>query len=443
MAQHQQYEPPNGGFQAWLAVLGSFLLQMSSFGYISACGIFQFYYAETLLPDKSASQLAWITTIQIFFFFVFGPPVGRLVDVFGARLAIAPFAALGIIAVGLLSLCKEYYQIMLCQGVLFGLACSGTTIPAVVNVSKWFSTRRGLAVGISSCGSSIGGVIYPIMVTRIMRDHGFPTAVKWSCLLVGITLSAGVLCCTDPPHVPDNDIGEKVNNESGRNDATPAEGSPEPIHSPKAKRSVLDGLRHNLFAFIAFITGGFFVMWAMFAPLNFLPEMAVASGMSISLAQYTVAITNAGSIFGRVIPGWLSDKYGQFNVMILVSVSSSILLLAFWLPLNYHPSNAGIIAFSAFYGFTSGGYISLQAPCLIALVDNRLEDLGVKFGLGCLTSGLGALVGLPILGAVRDASSGEQFSGLIGLSGGIMIIGTVCIMTCRIKKFGWKLDRKC
>lgn len=121
-----------------------------------------------------------------------------MVDTYGPRKVIAPFAALAVIALGLLSLCKEYWQIMLCQGLAFGLACSGTTLPAVVTVSQWFSTRRGLAVGVASCGSSFGGVIFPIMVSKLIQSHGFPTAARWSALVVGCSMFIGVLCCANP-----------------------------------------------------------------------------------------------------------------------------------------------------------------------------------------------------------------------------------------------------
>lgn len=36
-----------------------------------------------------------------------------------------------------------------------------------------------------------------------------------------------------------------------------------------------------------------------------------------------------------------------------------------------------------------GGYVSLQASCAIAIVDNSLESLGVKFGFARLSSGFG------------------------------------------------------
>lgn len=43
-------------------------------------------------------------------------------------------------------------------------------------------------------------------------------------------------------------------------------------------------------------------------PFNYLPEMAVVSGMSVNLAQSTISIASAGSMVGRFVPGYLSDK---------------------------------------------------------------------------------------------------------------------------------------
>ncbi|KAK7529475.1 MFS transporter [Phyllosticta citribraziliensis] len=469
--QNNGLEPPNGGLRAWSVVLGSFLLQMSSFGYINACGIFQFYYQEILLPNKSSQQLAWITTLQVFLLFALGPPVGHLVDKYGSRPVIAPFAALGILALGLLSLCKEYYQIMLCQGFLFGLACSGTTLPAVVSVSQWFSTKRGLAVGIASSGSSFGGVFFPIMVSKLVQNRGFPAAVRWSALIVGVSLFIGVLCCASPfpskrsqvkvqqrdsidvesRHSSGDSIKSKRSDAESFSTAPPRTSNEATMHqlqtedtpenqSP-AKVSGLSGLRHNAFAWTAFVIGGFFCMWSLLAPFNYLPEMAVQNGMTVDLAQYTVSIANAGSMVGRIVPGKLADHIGQFNVMCMVTAGSAITLLAFWLPLSFHPSNAGIIVFAVVYGFVSGGFVSLCSPCVIALVDGRLEDLGVKFGLGCICLALGALVGLPVLGAVRDNLNGS-FHGLIGVAGAVMGLGAICMCMTRVKKGGWKLTAK-
>ncbi|EKG12020.1 Cytochrome c oxidase copper chaperone [Macrophomina phaseolina MS6] len=339
----QALVPPNGGVRAWACVAGSFLLQFCSFGYVNACGVFQYYYQDSLLADQSSSSLAWITTLQVFLLFMFGPFVGKLIDAHGCRKILGPFSLLAVLSVCMLSLCKTYWQVMLAQGVAFGFAASGLSLPAMTLATQWFSTKRGLAVGVVSCGSSLGGVVFPLIIPRLVSEVGFAAAVRWVALLQGILLAAAnVLCSTPFPPKGRQRKGE----ESG-------------------SRKV--GLKAFLsWPWLFFVLGCFFTMWGLFAPLNYLPEMAAAKGMDERLAQYTLAIANAGSVIGRVLPGWMSDHVGTFNVMTAVSSLSGVLVLAFWLPLQRadNPADAGIIVFALLYGFCSGGFVSLGAPCV-------------------------------------------------------------------------------
>lgn len=93
-----------------------------------------------------------------------------------------------------------------------------------------------------------------------------------------------------------------------------------------------------------------------------------------------MAITNAASVPGRILPAFASDYIGQFNTMFLVALSSRLSILCFWLPLEIYPSHAGLLVFAAVYGFVSGGFVSLMTPCVVALAGGRTEELGVKLG---------------------------------------------------------------
>lgn len=162
------------------------------------CGIFQLYYKDILLPGQSSSSLAWITTLQIFLLFILGPFVGKLIDTHGSRVILAPFSAMAVFSVCMLSLCKTYWQIILAQGVAFGLATSGLSLPAMTLATQWFSTRRGLAVGIVSCGSSLGGVVFPLIIPILVERVGFASAVRWVALLQGILLVIANVLCSSP-----------------------------------------------------------------------------------------------------------------------------------------------------------------------------------------------------------------------------------------------------
>jgi MFS family permease len=78
------------------------------------------------------------------------------VDAFGSRKVAIPFAVLTVLSVCMLSLCKTYWQVMLAQGLAFGIGSSGLWMPSIVMTTQWFSSKRGLAVGIVSSGSSLG-----------------------------------------------------------------------------------------------------------------------------------------------------------------------------------------------------------------------------------------------------------------------------------------------
>jgi len=87
---------------------------------------------------------------------MFGPAIGLMVDAYGARKIIAPFSVLTIFSVCMLSICTKYWQVMVVQGVVFGLASSGLSMPAFVLVTQWFSSKKGIATGIVSAGGSLG-----------------------------------------------------------------------------------------------------------------------------------------------------------------------------------------------------------------------------------------------------------------------------------------------
>ncbi|KAK2616884.1 hypothetical protein QQS21_000262 [Conoideocrella luteorostrata] len=386
--------PPNGGAKAWACVAGSFLLQFCSFGYVNACGVFQLYYRKTLLKDQNSSSLAWITTLQVFLLFMLGPAVGKMIDVYGCRKTLPPFSIMVVFASCMMSLCTKYWQFMLAQGVAFGIGAAGLSLPAMATATQWFSTKKGLAVGIVSAGSSLGGVIYPCMLPRLIEQVGFASAARWTALMQGILLVIANLLCSSP--FPP--LGK--NSPAPEKDAVPSSG--------------IRGFKSWPWAF--FILGCFFTMWGLFAPLNYLPEMAALHGYGY-FAQYTLAIANAGSLFGRILPGWASDVIGQFNAMCIVTTLSGVLVLAFWLPLEFHTSLAGIIVFALLFGFVSGGFVSLGPPCVVSLAEDRVEEIGVKLGGFCLAIAMGALTGLPIEGAIKDREQ-DKFTGLMCFAGG-------------------------
>lgn len=107
----------------------------------------------------------------------------------------------------------------------------------------------------------------------------------------------------------------------------------------------------------------------------------------------------------------MADYIGRYNMMVIMSLLASITLLAIWIPVT---SSAGIIIFSAIFGFASGAYVSL-GPSLIMQI-SPLPKVGQRVGSMYAMASLGALVGSPIGGQLIKNWRG-RYTGLMVFSG--------------------------
>jgi MFS family permease len=94
-------------------------------------GIFQDYYQHELLSSYSSSTIAWIPSLQIFFMFASGPLIGKLHDRYGPHYLIFCGTVLHVFGLMMASISKEYYQILLSQGVCSAIGASAIFQPGM------------------------------------------------------------------------------------------------------------------------------------------------------------------------------------------------------------------------------------------------------------------------------------------------------------------------
>ncbi|TGO55376.1 hypothetical protein BCON_0093g00160 [Botryotinia convoluta] len=59
-------EPPDASTRSCIAVIGAFSIMFCSVGFINAFGVFQEYYAKNILANKSASDISWLGSFNVF-----------------------------------------------------------------------------------------------------------------------------------------------------------------------------------------------------------------------------------------------------------------------------------------------------------------------------------------------------------------------------------------
>ncbi|KAJ3579187.1 hypothetical protein NPX13_g1384 [Xylaria arbuscula] len=387
---------PDGGTEAWSVVAGGFLSYFATFGLLNSFGTFQAYDQENLLQGSGSSSISWIGSVQLFLLFIGGLGVGPAFDKLGAMRITAPGTFLYVLSFMFTSLGTQFYQILLAQGFLYGIADAMLFYPTISAVNVWFDHNRGLALGIVVSGSSIGGIVWPILVERLIQAIGFPWALRTIGFICLAILIPSVILVRE----------RRVTNSPRGN-----------IDTKRLTKEILS--KEYLLQ-----TGGFtFAYLGLFIPFYYLSLFAIKHGVEPGFANYLLAILNAGSFVGRIISGFLADKlgpsvntpttpterqrylqdnYSSFNITSVSSFLAGVVLLSL-LAITTQPE---IIAFSVLYGLFSGGLISLQSACIAAISPNK-NMIGVKIGVMMAVCSVGVLIGNPIAGILLDRAGGE------------------------------------
>ena len=109
--------------------------------------------------NESSSNISWIGTIQAFLLIFIGLITGPLFD-YGYLRGLIITGSFGIVfGMMMTSICTEYWQVLLAQGILVGLGCGCLFVPSIAIIPQYFSTKKAFAQGIGASGSSLGEVI--------------------------------------------------------------------------------------------------------------------------------------------------------------------------------------------------------------------------------------------------------------------------------------------
>ncbi|KAL2816053.1 major facilitator superfamily domain-containing protein [Aspergillus cavernicola] len=396
--------------RAWTVIFGASMAVFCSVGFINSYGVFQEYYLQHQLAHESDSTVAWLGGVSIFFIFISSVVSGSLLDMFGPRMILCVGSVGTVFSIMMASLCHEFYQFLLAQAVSMGIWMSLLVTPCVALVGQYIKIKRAAALGIVISGSSLGGVIWPIIINELLKNDSI--GFGWTMRIVGFImiplLTIACVCCRSPPS-PAGQVPDK--------ESSPTQ---EPKQQPPRRPdfSILKSPALRLTCL------GFFVIYfGMFAPFFFTTSYAARQGFSEDLSFYTVSIINGASMFGRILPGIIADKYGRYNCCIIFTFLSGVIALC-WTKAT---SVAGLVIWCIAYGFTSGAILSLQQVCAVQIATP--QTLGLAVGTIMASASFSAMASVPISG---ELSGTYGYLALSIYSGVSLIVGSLLLLVARL-----------
>jgi len=375
------------------------MLFFNSWGIINCFGNFESIYTLQILKGYSPSTIAWIGSIQAFLLLAVGVLTGPIYDSGYFRELLLVGSFLVVFGHMMLSLCHTYYQILLAQAFCIGIGMGCLFIPSVAILSTYFSTRLAFATGIAASGSSLGGVLYPIILTRLLPTLGFP----WTVRIIGF-LCLGTLL------VPNLVMKVRI--------------------LPPERRKIIDRTAFKEKPFMLFCIGSFITFCGLYETFFYVQDYAISQHVSENFSFYLLSLLNATSIFGRILPNFVADKVGPLNMIIPCAIASGVLTLGL---IGVH-TLAGVVVTVLLFGFFSGSLVSLPPTIIVHLTQDR-RFIGTRLGMCFGFVAAGTLVGGPIGGALLNARGFNS----TWIFGGVMCIaGGVIMLLSRVTFKGWR-----
>jgi predicted MFS family arabinose efflux permease len=309
------------------------------------------------------------------------------------------------------SLGSEYWQLMLSQGICMGIGHGFLFITSIAIVPSYFTTKRSFAIGLAASGSSFGAVIYTVTFHHLTSHHGL--SFGWAIRILGfIALATLAIPCvalrplkpTGPPH-----------------------------------RSIVDFSGFRELPFALFSAASFIGTIGIYIPFFYLSLFAASkAGFDADLAFIMLPILSAGSVIGRIAPGFIADFVGPLNVLTLCTMIAGLFGFC-WIGVVLGVSLGGLVMWSFLYGIFSGAFVSLQPSIVVSITDD-LGMVGGRVGMNTFCAALGSLIGNPIAGFLL--AKDPSWTALQAFCGATLFVGSALMVVTRWSRVGLGFAKK-
>jgi len=368
----------------WRVTIAAVLLNLAS-GFLYAWSVYAAALIQELGFTKTQAMLPY--TVALAMLAVMMVPGGKLFDKYGPRVVATAGGVLLIIGMALTSLQTTIPGFVVFFGVVVGAGSGiayGVTIPSAV---KWFPpAKRGLASGLVVAGLGLAAAYAAPLAQLIINAVG----VRQTFLIIGIVFGSLVILFAQflavPPaeYVPPGTPAPAAGEASGKKDFSP---------------SAMMG------------TAQFWQIWLMYcfgaiAGLMVIGHISIIADIQAQLKWgfALVAILAVFNSSGRVVGGFLSDRIGRNQTLILMFLLQAVNMIMFSNYTSMTSLTIGVCITGLAYGSLLGIFPALTYDFF------GLKNSGTNYGLVFTAFGAAGIIGPLTAGKIVDITGSYSYA---------------------------------
>lgn len=391
---------------SWIVFAVTFLSLLAAAGIRSTPGVLIVPLEQEFGWSRATISIA--VSVNLVLYGLLGPFAVAVMERFGIRRTMT--VAMMLVAVGVLlaPLMTQVWQLVLLWGVVVG---SGTGVIAMalgaLIVSRWFSARRGLVMGMLTASTATGQLVFLPLLAYLVESSGWRSATFAVACGALIALPLIFIFMRDRPSA----VGLNRFGEIGE---TPAHTT----HANPVRRAIGilgEGVRSRNFWLLA---GSFFICGLSTNGLigTHLISACIDAGIPEVRGAGLLALMGVFDLFGTTLSGWLSDRYN--NRVLLAWYYGLRGLSLIYLPYALGVSTFELTLFAMFYGLD---WIATVPPTVRLTTNVWGPEKGpVMFGWFLAAHQIGA--------AVAASGAGWLRTSLNGYMEAFIISGSFCLL---------------
>jgi len=397
---------PRRPHYAWVVLAVTFLALLAGAGVRATPSVLIVPLEHEFGWSRATISLA--ISINILLYGLMGPFAGALMQRLGIRRTTIGALALLAAGVTLSTRVTEPWQLVLSWGVLVGIGSGmvALVLGATV-VNRWFTTRRGLAMGLLTASAATGQLVFLPLLARVVEHDGWRAAALIMAAAAALAIPLVALLLRERPAV----MGLPPYGGAA------VEAAPAPSANPvsTALRALADGARSRDFWLLS---ATFFICGASTNGLvgTHLIPAAHDHGIPEVRAAGLLALMGMFDLVGTTGSGWLTDRWSSRHLLAWYYGLRGLSLL--YLPHALAGQQIGLWVFAAWYGLD---WIATVPPTL-RLANDAFGPARAPIMFGWIGAGhqVGAALTAYAAGWVR--TTGGDYQPAFWVSGGLCML---------------------